>query len=282
MLWSALQANLLFFEPYRLLSFLVDFVLNCVAVLSAFTIASGYPEWLNLALVIPATLIRISAQFKNKRSKRVANGAPAAGGRSERGTQDPFPIKPFVTTYRGTMIVATCVAILAVDFHVFPRRYAKVETWGTSLMDLGVGSFVFSAGTVSVRPKLKQELSSQAPSFWPTFVSSLRHAFPLLVLGMIRLYSVKSLDYAEHASEYGFVNHHFNVRIPATSLKFTVQCALELLLHPWFHSTIRQFIRCFIPSGAFLCGVGCASWPGSPSSLEHNWSYGLHPECPSR
>jgi phosphatidylinositol glycan class W len=102
------------------------------------------------------------------------------------------------------MMIVTCIAILAVDFRVFPRRFAKVENWGTSLMDLGVGSFVFSSGVVSARSILKgRQNQAVRTSLLLRLKASTRHSIPLLVLGLIRLYSVKGLDYAEHVTEYG-------------------------------------------------------------------------------
>jgi phosphatidylinositol glycan class W len=121
----------------------------------------------------------------------------------KKASPDPFPLKPFITMYRGGMLVITCAAILAVDFKVFPRRFAKVENWGTSLMDIGVGSFVFAAGTVSARSILKNQAMAQAPSLSARLKDSIRHSLPLLVLGLIRLYSVKKIEYAEHVTEYG-------------------------------------------------------------------------------
>jgi phosphatidylinositol glycan class W len=116
-----------------------------------------------------------------------------------------LPIHPFLTTYRAAMMIVTCIAILAVDFRVFPRRFAKAENWGTSLMDLGVGSFVFSGGVVSARSVLKDRVSGALAkkTLAQRFISSIRHSVPLLVLGLIRLYSVKNLEYAEHVTEYG-------------------------------------------------------------------------------
>jgi phosphatidylinositol glycan class W len=101
------------------------------------------------------------------------------------------------------MIVITCLAILAVDFKVFPRRFAKVETWGTSLMDLGVGSFVFSAGVVGAKQMLKESSATNQNGLISRLLTSARHSAPLLVLGLTRLFSVKGLDYNEHVSEYG-------------------------------------------------------------------------------
>jgi phosphatidylinositol glycan class W len=100
------------------------------------------------------------------------------------------------------MMMITCVAILAVDFRIFPRRFGKVENWGTSLMDMGVGSFVFTSGLVSVRSSLKVG-AGKRPSLYKRLIESIRHSIPLLVLGYIRFLTVRGLDYAVHTTEYG-------------------------------------------------------------------------------
>ena len=63
---------------------------------------------------------------------------------------------------------------------------------------------MFSAGIVAARPILSQQVSGQdSKGLVDRLWQSLRHALPLFVLGFVRLYSVKGLDYAEHVSEYG-------------------------------------------------------------------------------
>jgi phosphatidylinositol glycan class W len=47
-----------------------------------------------------------------------------------------------ISTCRLWLYLLTCVTILAVDFHVYPRHLAKTETYGVSLMDLGVGFYI--------------------------------------------------------------------------------------------------------------------------------------------
>ncbi|CAJ2500684.1 Uu.00g035370.m01.CDS01 [Anthostomella pinea] len=202
LLWSVLQSRQSFFKPYRHFSFLVDFLLNVVAPLLAITLYSDTPLLLCGLFLVPAIFV-YALPPNPPISRKKPKLPPSTQVQKSPGQQGVLSTKPFLTTYRGSMLILTCLAILAVDFRIFPRRFAKVETWGTSLMDVGVGSFVFSAGVVAARPVLKERADGRTTPLHQRLLYSMRHSFPLLVLGVIRLLSVKGLDYAEHVTEYG-------------------------------------------------------------------------------
>ncbi|ORY57728.1 GWT1-domain-containing protein [Pseudomassariella vexata] len=204
-LWSVLQSRQSFFKPYTPLSFAADFVLNVCAILLAITLYSSTPLILYGLILAPA-LVVYALPANSHDHKKKPKLPPSATSRANDGGNAGLgllSIKPFLTHYRGSMLVATCLAILAVDFRLFPRRFAKVETWGTSFMDVGVGSFVFSAGVVAARPVLKERAEGRTMPLPQRLLYSMRHSMPLLVLGVVRLLSVKGLDYAEHVTEYG-------------------------------------------------------------------------------
>ncbi|XP_043857078.1 phosphatidylinositol-glycan biosynthesis class W protein [Dromiciops gliroides] len=141
---------------------------------------------------------------------------------------------PSVTMFRVYINLATAINILAVDFPLYPRRYAKTEIYGTGMMDFGVGAFVFGNAIISPevrgKPRAKQSrcyyLAKQLFSVWP-----------LVVLGLGRLISVKSLDYHEHLSEYGV---HWNFFFTLAVVK--VVASLLLILFPLNKSWIVAVI----------------------------------------
>lgn len=208
LLWSVLQARQSFFRPYGPLALLVDFSLNVCAFLLAVTLYSSTPGLLCGLLLAPALVVyalppNLAAAAPKKKPRLPPNAAAAKDAAAPGRGRPALSVKPFLTHYRGAMLIMTCISILAVDFRLFPRRFAKVETWGTSLMDIGVGSFVFSAGVVGARPLLKERAAGRTTPLAQRLLASFRHSLPLLVLGVVRLLSVKGLDYAEHVTEYG-------------------------------------------------------------------------------
>lgn len=132
-----------------------------------------------------------------------------------------FQQVPFVTVSRVFVNVITAISILAVDFPIFPRRYAKTETYGTGIMDFGVGAYIFANALVCPEARLRSNAGSKANNVR----KQLKSVWPLVVLGILRLASIKMTGYPEHVTEYGL---HWNffftlalVRV-AASLVFAV------------------------------------------------------------
>lgn len=116
----------------------------------------------------------------------------------------------FVSHYRSSLLLSTAIAILAVDFHIFPRRFVKTEDYGTSLMDTGVGSFVYHYGLTA--QQARQDVQSRA-----SLRSLFKSVAPLLFMGLLRLFTHKQIDYQEHTSEYG-VHWNFFFTMAAVTL----------------------------------------------------------------
>ncbi|KAL2095061.1 hypothetical protein ACEWY4_009780 [Coilia grayii] len=106
---------------------------------------------------------------------------------------------PFITVFRVEVNVKTALCILAVDFSVFPRRYAKTETYGTGVMDIGVGAYILANAIVCPEARRKENKGSH----FSHVVRQLWSVWPLVLLGMARLISVKMSGYQEHVTEYG-------------------------------------------------------------------------------
>lgn len=118
------------------------------------------------------------------------------------------PLRTYISSYRVTVMLVTCICILAVDFKIYPRRYAKTETYGTSVMDLGVGAYILANSLVSRQARGISRTSLK---------KALQSISPLLFLGFARLVSTAGVNYQVHVGEYG-VHWNFFFTLAAVSI----------------------------------------------------------------
>ncbi|EGV94927.1 phosphatidylinositol-glycan biosynthesis class W protein [Cricetulus griseus] len=128
---------------------------------------------------------------------------------------------PAITGYRVINSIFTAIAILAVDFPLFPRRFAKTELYGTGAMDYGVGGFIFGAAMVCPEVRRKCIVGSR----FNYLRKSLYSVWPLVFLGMGRLVVIKSIGYQEHLTEYGV---HWNFFFTIIVVKLVTSLLLTI------------------------------------------------------
>jgi phosphatidylinositol glycan class W len=151
--------------------------------------------------VLAASVCEIVRAVSTSTATSLPNKVPT---KDDNGTDNNF--LGYLAVYRAALMYLTFVAILAVDFHVFPRRFVKTEETGYSLMDLGAASFVVAAGLVSSRARGSRSTSKKQQQKQTQKNTLYKHAarmLPLVFMGSLRLVTHKELEYQEHVSEYG-------------------------------------------------------------------------------
>lgn len=78
---------------------------------------------------LPSSQANISSMDIIQSNQQIASSNVVVG-------KSTFAPLPALTTYRAHMMLMTVLAILAVDFPVFPRSLVKCETYGVSLVRL--------------------------------------------------------------------------------------------------------------------------------------------------
>ncbi|CAJ0564274.1 unnamed protein product, partial [Mesorhabditis spiculigera] len=108
----------------------------------------------------------------------------------------------YLTYLRGMVLIFTGIAILAVDFSVFPRRYAKTGFYGHSLMDVGVSAFVYILG-ISNHLKTQRKGGDDANKKRSPLAILTGSSALLLYLGVGRTVVLKAIGYGTSITEYG-------------------------------------------------------------------------------
>ncbi|CAH1736897.1 unnamed protein product [Aphis gossypii] len=152
---------------------------------------------------------------------------------------------PYMTVYRFMLNTYTVFCILAVDFNVFPRRFAKTETYGHGVMDIGVGCYVCSNALLFSIPNTRNISKNVLRVF--------KQVLPLLVLGIGRTYFVTKADYHHYVFEYGV---HWNFFMTLAFLKI-----INLIVLPFVSTCCLSGIAtALVVIYEFALKFGLADW----------------------
>ncbi|KAJ8918233.1 hypothetical protein NQ315_014103 [Exocentrus adspersus] len=181
--------------------FIIEYTILISPVLVSITVLSKYLESIILTLFIIAVHF-VLLIYNIRPSKFIVS-------------QKDVCNTSFLTNSRSTINILSVMAILAVDFNIFPRYFAKTDTFGYSLMDVGVGLFMYSNGIVAHETKGQKN----------SLIKSITSSIPLFILGIARCIFVKQTDYVVPVSEYG-VHWNFFITLGITK----IVCSLILTI----------------------------------------------------
>ncbi|CAM0879589.1 unnamed protein product [Alopecurus aequalis] len=190
----------------------IDYITVVLPILLIFTVLA---EWAYTCAFFLVIMMSTYVIFKRSQSHLKAR-------------QHNLPsLRTDISSYRVSVVLVTCLSILAVDFKIFPRRYAKAETYGSGIMDLGVGSFVVANALVSRQARNITSMS------WKTVLKSIS---PLVFLGFARLISTSGVDYQVHVGEYG-VHWNFFFTLAAISILTSI-----IRIHPKYCGVVGMLV----------------------------------------
>eukprot|EP00730_Choanoeca_flexa_P009736 TRINITY_DN1303_c0_g1_i1.p1 TRINITY_DN1303_c0_g1~~TRINITY_DN1303_c0_g1_i1.p1 ORF type:complete len:412 (+),score=42.58 TRINITY_DN1303_c0_g1_i1:1-1236(+) len=199
----------------------VAIIIAVVFITSKLTALTDWPEQLKSVALALGYLSALTASWTVLALLGLILAAAALTSTSHQSRKLQADIKsdfwlPFVAEFRGLCMTMTCIAILAVDFSIFPRRYAKTHVYGFSLMDLGIAMVVAGDGFRSAQHKQRRQ----------------RRPRVLLcaALGLLRFISVWLFNVNHHVGEYGL---HWNFFLTIAVLALTTAVKL-----PWIHCAV--------------------------------------------
>ena len=221
---EALKKSFPNFSKHSHGSFLIDCLSLPGPIILSFTIFSNYMIPLYVTLLLSSfILLHISEKEYDISVER------------------SFPLRdnglPFLNSYRALVNLCTVIVILAVDFpQIFPQAFHKRYTKGYSLMDTGVGSFIFSHALVEPEARNRHNSISMLQRIKGCLVSSSM----LIILGCTRLLVTWMTNYSVSDEEYG---KHWNFFFTLAFVKLVITIIFSvtpkvIMRYPWIMALI--------------------------------------------
>ena len=143
----------------------------------------------------------------------VSSSTSPLAGEQEEEEDLPLPQSKFTiyNTLKCNMIASTVAMILAVDFPIFRREFAKTVRFGASIMD--VGAIYFVALNAAMAHEIRFDKKRKG---FGEVRMTIKSCLPIAIIGILRSLTVKCLNYQENVSEYGV---HLNFFILLSVIK---------------------------------------------------------------
>uniref|UniRef100_A0A915PSH3 Phosphatidylinositol-glycan biosynthesis class W protein n=1 Tax=Setaria digitata TaxID=48799 RepID=A0A915PSH3_9BILA len=198
------------------LKFVLDFFFMVIPAILSLTLFSDH---ISVILLLQSVALLSLITFSLCEYCFIAREKPTLRQIFSQVVDDQHSPTKFVTYMRSMGLITTAIAILSVDFDVFPRRFGKTYTYGRSVMDLGTATSVYCSAVVDVFKDflIRNKFSpSQRRHFSRKYSSSII----LLCLGFGRSCILYLLNYPIQITEYGV---HWNFFITIALLKTVVK-----------------------------------------------------------
>lgn len=196
------------------LKYLADVIFLCVPSLLAMTILNNHLIILTSIMITISLVLLIFILFEASENHFFASLKQAW----TRIVEEQHRPTKFVTYFRSLTMVLVTVAILAVDFPIFPRKYAKTEKFGHSMMDVGVAAFIFQSALGSRMAKSPSSGRTLSNHSRPWYLTS---TFMLFALGFGRAIVLEVIGYPQHVTEYG-VHWNFFFTMAAVRVLYSI------------------------------------------------------------
>ncbi|KAG5859684.1 putative membrane protein [Encephalitozoon hellem] len=117
---------------------------------------------------------------------------------------------------RFTISALVVIAIYGVDFVIFDKRLGKSHYLGVSMMDIGVGSFIYNSGVVRCRSRFQKR--------------HIKSYLALILLGFVRFFFIRWFGINVNPKEYGTHLNFYFLLAAVNLICSAIKCRHNLLL----------------------------------------------------